>query len=119
MNRHEKYTDIVDETLPKGHLDRAIDGLIHRDKMYKALICKVSLYSVLCVCEKCIFLSKESLVSYRNCTFDLLFQKELPQQGWDNMTIEFALAELALLDSNNFVNPVGVGEREGRVYSGK
>lgn len=36
-------------------------------------------------------------------------------QGWDDATIELFLRDVALMDSNNFVDNVGVGEREARV----
>lgn len=45
----------------------------------------------------------------------LLEKKKLPGHGWDNATIEYFVNELALMDSNNFLNRCGVGEREGRV----
>lgn len=48
----------------------------------------------------------------------LLSQRKLPAQGWDDASIEHFLEELALMDSNNFLDNCGVGEREGRVYSG-
>lgn len=44
-----------------------------------------------------------------------LSNRGLPERGWDDVQIEFLLQELALMDSNNFVGNVGVGEREGRV----
>ncbi|CAM9137758.1 unnamed protein product, partial [Ascophyllum nodosum] len=47
----------------------------------------------------------------------LLSNRRLPARGWDEAQIEYLLAELSLMDSNNFVDNVGVGEREGRVYS--
>ncbi|XP_062562875.1 O-phosphoseryl-tRNA(Sec) selenium transferase [Armigeres subalbatus] len=45
----------------------------------------------------------------------LLEKKKLPQNGWDNATIEYFVNELALMDSNNFPSRCGVGEREARV----
>lgn len=36
--------------------------------------------------------------------------------GWDELSIELLLAELAAMDSNNFPGNIGAGEREGRVY---
>lgn len=45
----------------------------------------------------------------------LLQQRKWPETGWDDATIELLLAELALMDSNNFLGNVGVGEREARV----
>ena len=41
----------------------------------------------------------------------------MPETGWDDLSIELTLAELAAMDSNNFCGNCGVGEREGRVYS--
>ena len=48
----------------------------------------------------------------------LLSQRRLPDEGFDDRMVEAVLSELAGMDSNNFVANVGVGEREGRVYSG-
>lgn len=53
---------------------------------------------------------------FRRC---LSLQKKLPEHGWDNATIEYFVNELALMDSNNFLNRCGVGEREARVVCGK
>jgi len=47
----------------------------------------------------------------------LLSNRKLPTDGWNEHTIESFLFELAQLDSNNFLDNCGVGEREGRVYS--
>ncbi|CAB3977134.1 O-phosphoseryl-tRNA(Sec) selenium transferase [Paramuricea clavata] len=47
----------------------------------------------------------------------LLEHRKLPEDGWDELTIEFLLQELAITDSNNFPGNVGAGEREGRVAS--
>ena len=47
----------------------------------------------------------------------LPWQRKMPRQGWDDEQIKFLMRDLALMDSNNFVDNVGVGEREGRVYS--
>lgn len=47
----------------------------------------------------------------------LLSQRRIPNTGWDDESIELFLAELAAMDSNNFIENVGVGEREGRVFS--
>jgi len=48
----------------------------------------------------------------------LLSQRRLPQQGWDETSIELFLAELSMMDSNNFPGAAGVGEREARIHSG-
>lgn len=47
----------------------------------------------------------------------LLISKRLPAVGLSTKTIEYILRELSNLDSNNFYSNVGVGEREGRVFS--
>ena len=47
----------------------------------------------------------------------LLTHKKLPNEGLDDSLIEYFLQELSVLDSNNFDSNVGVGEREGRVFS--
>ena len=46
----------------------------------------------------------------------LLSQRALPAIPWDEL-VEHLLAELALMDSNNFKDAVGFGERGGRVLS--
>lgn len=47
----------------------------------------------------------------------LLIHKKMPEEGWDSAAIEYIVAELSAMDSNNFPANVGVGEREGRVFS--
>ncbi|XP_053697018.1 O-phosphoseryl-tRNA(Sec) selenium transferase [Sabethes cyaneus] len=47
----------------------------------------------------------------------LLEKKKLPENGWDNASIEYFISELSLMDSNNFIKPCGIGEREGRIIS--
>jgi O-phospho-L-seryl-tRNASec:L-selenocysteinyl-tRNA synthase len=48
----------------------------------------------------------------------LLSQRRMPEEGWDELSVEHLLQELAMMDSNNFHGSVGVGEREGRLYGG-
>lgn len=48
----------------------------------------------------------------------LLNNKQLPSSGWPEHAIERVVHELALMDSNMGIGTVGVGEREGRVFSG-
>lgn len=55
--------------------------------------------------------SRSKLVS------NLLTQRRLPDEGWDDASIKMFLDELASFDTNNFFGNVGVGEREGRVIS--
>lgn len=40
----------------------------------------------------------------------------MPEIGWDDLTIEYFINSLAIMDTNNFPNKVGVGERESRIY---
>ena len=49
---------------------------------------------------------------------NLLRHKKLPKEGWDDDLIQLLLRELSLMDTNNFVDKCGAGEREGRVFSG-
>ena len=59
----------------------------------------------------------QSIQNRENKISHLLEQGKLPEEGWDDITIELLLDQLALMDSNNFPGNCGVGEREGRVYS--
>ena len=54
----------------------------------------------------------QALRTQANLLKVLLSQRRLPDVGWGEQTIEYVLAELALMDSNNFTGNVGVGERE-------
>ncbi|XP_047128786.1 O-phosphoseryl-tRNA(Sec) selenium transferase isoform X1 [Hydra vulgaris] len=47
----------------------------------------------------------------------LLEQGKLPIHGWNNRDIQHLLLELSLMDSNNFPDNCGVGEREARFSS--
>lgn len=59
----------------------------------------------------------QALARRRKIVRTLLNQRRLPAAGWDDATIEIFLQDVALMDSNNFVDNVGVGEREARVAS--
>lgn len=48
---------------------------------------------------------------------NLLRHKKLPKEGWDDDLIQLLLRELSLMDTNNFMDKCGAGEREGRVFS--
>lgn len=61
---------------------------------------------------------EQALNSRRNVIKALLSNRSLPKTGWDDAQIEYLLSELSLMDSNNFIDGVGVGEREARIYSG-
>jgi len=52
-----------------------------------------------------------------NKLLNLLTHRKIPKEGHDDSTIEYMVQELSVMDSNNFPGNVGVGEREGRVYS--
>jgi O-phospho-L-seryl-tRNASec:L-selenocysteinyl-tRNA synthase len=59
----------------------------------------------------------QSLRARENLVRVLLSQRRLPDEGWDDGSIESFLHELASMDSNNFIGNVGGGEREARIYS--
>lgn len=60
---------------------------------------------------------QQALTARCNLVKSLLSQRKLPVDGWDDATIEMLLQDAACMDSNNFLNNVGVGEREARVAS--
>ncbi|RLN74641.1 hypothetical protein BBJ28_00020021 [Nothophytophthora sp. Chile5] len=47
----------------------------------------------------------------------LLAQRRLPDDGWDDASVELLLHTLSAMDSNNFRGSAGAGEREARVFS--
>ena len=57
----------------------------------------------------------QALTRRRRLLTSLLSERRLPAEGWDAASIELLLHEASLVDSNNFVDNVGVGEREARV----
>mmetsp|Transcript_1601 Transcript_1601/g.5746 ORF Transcript_1601/g.5746 Transcript_1601/m.5746 type:complete len:178 (-) Transcript_1601:4948-5481(-) len=61
--------------------------------------------------------AKQSRSSREGLVRQLLANRRLPERGWDDVTIKLFLHEIASMDSNNFPGNVGLGEREGRVYS--
>lgn len=44
-------------------------------------------------------------------------KRKIPEKGWEDTLIQDFLFHFSLLDSNNFINKCGAGEREGRVFS--
>lgn len=94
---------IASDLVPPNYLSVANNARVSRDKLIKILLEKVRSF----FCFKSIY--------SKVCSF---LQKKLPDSGWDNCTIEYLVAELALLDSNNFPSRCGVGEREARVVCG-
>ncbi|KAJ4454853.1 O-phosphoseryl-tRNA(Sec) selenium transferase [Paratrimastix pyriformis] len=61
--------------------------------------------------------SQEARKTLENQVSTLLSQRRLPDEGWAPIQIEAFLHDLACMDSNNFPNNVGVGEREARIFS--
>ncbi|CAI2368545.1 unnamed protein product [Moneuplotes crassus] len=62
-------------------------------------------------------LGYQSLRSLGNEIKELIDQRKIPKEPWQNVTIKIFLAQIAAMDSNNYKNNCGVGEREGRIYS--
>eukprot|EP01061_Rhynchopus_euleeides_P013416 TRINITY_DN2342_c0_g2_i1.p1 TRINITY_DN2342_c0_g2~~TRINITY_DN2342_c0_g2_i1.p1 ORF type:complete len:544 (+),score=110.28 TRINITY_DN2342_c0_g2_i1:117-1634(+) len=61
--------------------------------------------------------AQNALQRVESAVTTLLAQRRLPDEGWSDELIEMVLHHLSLMDSNNYIGNVGVGEREGRVYS--
>ncbi len=49
----------------------------------------------------------------------LLTHRKLPSSGWSEQDVSELLSRLSRMDSNNLPVRCGVGEREGRVFSGE
>ncbi|KAL3154047.1 hypothetical protein ABBQ32_013593 [Trebouxia sp. C0010 RCD-2024] len=58
---------------------------------------------------------QQALAARSKLVTSLLSQRRMPVHGWDDATIEMLLQDIASMDSNNFLDNVGVGEREARV----
>ena len=59
----------------------------------------------------------QSLAARSGKLRSLLTQRRVPEEGWEEEDVEAVLREIAWMDSNHFPGRVGVGEREGRVWS--
>lgn len=59
---------------------------------------------------------KQSIQAQENLISHMLSTRRIPEDGWTEQTIDFFLKQLALMDSNNFLSNVGIGEREARIY---
>ncbi|RYG67495.1 O-phosphoseryl-tRNA(Sec) selenium transferase [archaeon] len=59
----------------------------------------------------------DSIASHEHLFEILLQHGKLPAHSWPEASIEYALSKLSLMDSNNFPSNIGVGEREGRIFS--
>lgn len=56
-------------------------------------------------------LGKNSINKREKIMKELLSQRQLPDEGLDDLTIKYFLDVFALMDSNNFDHKIGVGER--------
>jgi O-phospho-L-seryl-tRNASec:L-selenocysteinyl-tRNA synthase len=59
----------------------------------------------------------DSLRARNNLMKTLISERRMPREPWNDQTIEYLLQQLSIMDSNNFLNNSGLGEREGRVFS--
>lgn len=57
----------------------------------------------------------QALDRRRKIIKSLLSERRIPKVGWDDEMIQLFIQEVSLMDSNNFVDNVGLGEREGRI----
>lgn len=48
---------------------------------------------------------------------DLLNHRAIPQDPFDDLTVQLLMNRIALMDSNNYSGNCGVGEREARIFS--
>ncbi|CAF0766042.1 unnamed protein product [Brachionus calyciflorus] len=55
--------------------------------------------------------------SNKNKIRNLLEKRKIPDKGWSSELIELLLSEFSSMDSNNFDDSCGLGEREGRIFS--
>eukprot|EP00198_Chlamydomonas_reinhardtii_P004643 XP_001693979.1 selenocysteine synthase [Chlamydomonas reinhardtii] len=58
---------------------------------------------------------EQGLARRQRLVKSLLSSRRLPEAGWDEATIEMFIRDCSAMDSNNFLDNVGVGEREGRL----
>ena len=61
--------------------------------------------------------AENSIRSFRTRVDHMIKNKQLPEDGFNEAEIKAILSEFAMADSNNFSGKIGVGEREGRVFS--
>ena len=62
-------------------------------------------------------LARQARRSHEQQIRHIVEHRKLPEQPLDERLIEQWLNEMAQMDSNNFDGNIGVGEREGRVFS--
>ena len=61
--------------------------------------------------------AQNSIRSFRGRLDHMIKNKQLPKEGFNDAEVKSILSEFAMADSNNFSGKIGVGEREGRVFS--
>lgn len=93
---------LAEQILPATYVKQANDATRSRENTIRQLLQHVSNN------KNCYYLTVNNKI---------FFQKKLPEEGWDDSTIEKFLKELSDMDSNNFPSNCGVGEREGRFAS--
>lgn len=98
----EDYSNLI----PLNYLNIALDAKKTRDKKIKLLLEKVSFIYFY-------FKRKKTKI------FLKILQKKIPIKGWDDITIQQFVNDLSKLDSNNFINKCGIGEREARIVCSK
>ena len=68
--------------------------------------------------SKSLVKQSEQVIGAKQKQYTLLLESgQIPENGWTSLEIESFLLFLSALDSNNFNHNVGVGEREGRLFS--
>eukprot|EP00055_Hartaetosiga_balthica_P012691 m.62429 g.62429 ORF g.62429 m.62429 type:complete len:502 (-) comp8030_c3_seq3:1882-3387(-) len=63
------------------------------------------------------FVAEDAIHSHERLIRNLIENKRVPQTGWDDATIEYFMQRVSMMDSNNFIGRVGLGEREARIAS--
>ena len=61
--------------------------------------------------------AEEACNSGENKIKELLTHRVIPKEPMDEVTIRTLMDRIAQMDSNNFAQNAGLGEREGRIFS--
>ena len=122
---NESNLKLAEGLVDSSYIQQASQARKQREKMIQKLLAQV-LFNCLREIAYKLFVSAQ--------------QRRMPKKGWDNLSIEYFMNELAIMDSNNFVGMspsphifllsillnqkkhthkenVGVGEREARIFS--
>ena len=62
-------------------------------------------------------LACDDLKKRNSLLLDLFSNPRLPEEGFDENMIDYILNIISRMDSNNFSKNIGLGEREGRIFS--